>query len=312
MEGKRGSETKRRQIVQSSAQDQNLLGIAPRSVVAARSDDRRPTVAGHYDRLDRFYRQIWGEHLHHGLWTHSSFSPEEAARHLVHEVAADAQIEPGTRVCDVGCGYGAPARLWAETYGAEVTGFTVSEAQHVFAQRQPVEGPTPEYRLQDFLANDLPDESVDVVVGIESLTHIHDPSRVFREAARLLRPGGRLVQCAWMAAPDASPWARNWLLNPICEEGRLWGLPTATDLHRWATQAGLTVERLDDVTVLVRRTWTAVLRRFFHALRTDPDVLRMLLNTSEPDRVFARTILRIWVAQRIRALRYGWLVAVRE
>lgn len=293
-------------------QGQIFLGLTSRSLVGACSDDRPTTVAGHYDRLDRFYRQIWGEHLHHGLWTRSAFSPEEAVRHLVHRVAADARIEPGTRVCDVGCGYGAPARLWAEAYGAEVTGFTVSEAQHAFAQRQPVDGPAPGYRLQDFLANDLPDQSVDAVVGIESLTHIHDPSRVFREAARLLRPGGRLVQCAWMAAPDASRWARTWLLDPICEEGRLWGLPTATVLHRWSTQAGLTVERLDDVTALVRRTWTAVLRRFFHALRTDPAVLRMLLDTSEPDRVFARTILRILGAQRIRALRYGWLVAVRE
>ena len=218
-------------------------------------------------------------------------------------------MEAGTRVCDVGCGYGAPARLWANAYGAEVVGFTVSQAQRAYAEQQPVHGPMPEYHLQDFLTNDLPDESFDAVVGIESLTHIQDPTEVFREAARLLRPGGRLVQCVWMAAPDPPGWGREWLLDPICEEGRLWGLPTATTLHRWATQAGLTVERLDDVTTLVRRTWTVVLRRFFHALLTDPSVLGTLLDASVPDRVFARTILRIWCAQHVRVLRYGWLVA---
>lgn len=275
-------------------------------------DDQSSPVAGHYDRLDRFYRRIWGEHLHHGLWTRSSFSPEEAVRHLVHRVAADAQIEAGTRVCDVGCGYGAPARLWADAYGAEVTGFTVSEAQHAYAEQQAVHGPRPEYRLRDFLDNDLPEGSIDAVVGIESLTHIRDPVGVFWEAARLLRPGGRLVQCVWMAAPDASRSARRWLLDPICEEGRLWGLPTATMLHRWATTAGLTLERLDDLTPLVRRTWTVVLRRFFHALLTDPSVLGTLLDSSVPDRVFARTIPRIWLAQHVGALRYGWLVAVQE
>jgi tocopherol O-methyltransferase len=115
-----------------------------------------------------------------------------------------------------------------------------------------------------------------------------------------------------MAAPDASPWAQEWLLDPICEEGRLWGLPTATTLHRWATRAGFAVKRLGDVTALVRRTWTVVLRRFFHALLTDPSVLGTLLDASVPDRVFARTILRIWVAQHVGALRYGWLVAERE
>jgi len=278
----------------------------------ARSGAHARSVAGHYDRLDRFYRQLWGEHLHHGLWTHSSLSPEEAVRILVHQVATDAGMKSGARVCDIGCGYGAPARLWAEGYGAEVTGFTVSEAQWAYAQRQPVDGPAPEYRLQDFLSHNLATGSLDAVVGIESLTHIDDPPRVFREATRLLRPGGRLVLCVWLAAPDASPRARDWLLDPICEEGRLWGLPTATDMYRWATHAGLTIRRLNDVTPLVRRTWTVVLRRFFHALLTDPSILRMLLNSSEPDRVFARTILRIWIAQRIGALRYGWLVAESE
>jgi tocopherol O-methyltransferase len=277
--------------------------------MGARADDRSGSVAGHYDRLDRFYRQLWGEHLHHGLWTDPGFSAEEAVRHLVYEVAADAHLKEGARVCDVGCGYGAPARLWAAAYGTEVTGFTVSEAQYNYAVGQSVDGPDPEYRLQDFLGNDMPEARVDAVVGIESLTHIRDPAAVFREAARLLRPGGRLVLCVWMATPRPSPWAQTWLLDPICEEGHLSGLPTATDLHRWATEAGLRVAQIEDITSLVRRTWTVVLRRFFHALLTDPSVLGTLLDSSVPDRVFARTILRIWLAQHVGALRYGWVVA---
>jgi tocopherol O-methyltransferase len=36
--------------------------IVPRTVQTAES------VARHYDTLDRFYREIWGEHVHHGLW----------------------------------------------------------------------------------------------------------------------------------------------------------------------------------------------------------------------------------------------------
>ena len=280
--------------------------------MVARPDDQPGSVAEHYDRLDQFYRQLWGDHLHHGLWTSPSFSPAEAVRRLAHQVAMDARLGPETQVCDVGCGYGGPARLWANAYGAAVTGFTVSEAQRDYAERQPVDGPRPAYRLQDFLANDLSDKSVDAVVAIESLAHIEDPAGVFREAARLLRPGGRLVLCAWMAAPTVSPWARVFLLDPICKEGRLQGLVTATVLHRWATQAGLTVERLDDVTPLVRRTWTTVLRRFFYALLTNPSVPGALLDSSMPDRVFARTILRIWLAQHGGALRYGWLVATRD
>lgn len=269
-------------------------------------------VAGHYDRLDPFYRQIWGEHIHHGLWTEPGLSPEVAVRRLVHRVARDARMKSGCRVCDVGCGYGAPARIWARTYGADVVGFTVSEVQHAYAQQRS-EGKTgPTYRCRDILKNDLPSETFDAVVAIESLTHTDDPARVVHEAARLLRPGGRLVACVWMAAPAVSPGSRAVLLNPICAEGRLSGLPTATTLHRWATRAGLQVCRLSDRTAEVRRTWTHVVHRLGRALWTDPAVARRLLDTSAPDRGFARTVLRIWAAQHLGVLRYGWLVAEQE
>ena len=269
-------------------------------------------TAAHYDRLDRFYRQLWGEHVHHGLWTDASMSQGDAVRHLVHRVAADARMREGTTVCDIGCGYGAPARLWAAEYGASVTGFTVSEAQHAYAQRTFVEGPRPDIRLQDFLANDLPTASMDAAVAVESLTHMADPAGAVREAARVLRPGGRFVACVWMMAPAPPDWARRHLLDPICSEGRLLGLPTATAVRNWAEGAGLTVERLDDVTRFVRPTWTVVLRRFARALVTDPAVLQFLLDATETERVFARTLPRILLAQHLGVLRYGWLVAARQ
>jgi len=85
-------------------------------------------VAAHYDDLDSFYREIWGEHVHHGFWHSDAETAEQATHHLITEVAVQAQVQPGDRICDVGCGYGGTARTLVREHGAEVTALTISEA----------------------------------------------------------------------------------------------------------------------------------------------------------------------------------------
>src|SRR6185436_13236560 len=91
-------------------------------------------VAAHYDDLDAFYRDVWGEHVHHGLWRRGDETREEAVRALVDLVAHAGRIGADSRVCDIGCGYGATARMIVGDYGAHVTALTVSPAQHAFAR----------------------------------------------------------------------------------------------------------------------------------------------------------------------------------
>jgi tocopherol O-methyltransferase len=84
-------------------------------------------VAAHYDELDPFYREVWGEHVHHGLWaTGREGRTAAAAEPLVDLVAARLDLAPGQSVCDIGCGYGATAARLAERHGVHVTGVTVS------------------------------------------------------------------------------------------------------------------------------------------------------------------------------------------
>ena len=267
----------------------------------------RPAVARHYDELDPFYRALWGEHLHHGLWVTGTESPEEAALALVDRVADRAGIGPGTRVCDVGSGYGAVARRLAGR-GARVTGLTVSGSQYRYATARADAG-SARFLLRDWLENGLPARSFDAVIAIESLSHM-DAERAVAEAYRVLRPGGRLVACVWLAAESPASWEVRHLLRPICDEGRLPGLPAASDYGRWLGRVGFVEPRFEDVSGRVARTWEVVAGRVAGAVLR-PSSWRYLLDGRNTERAFALSVLRLLAAFRTGAMRYGILDARR-
>jgi len=265
-------------------------------------------VARHYDQLDRFYRAIWGIHLHHGLWRTGKETPEEATRVLVDVVTARARIAPKMHVVDLGCGYGATSWILAHERMTAVTAYTVSEAQYWFAQGQSKRDETDAAHLRivhgDWLDNDLPDASQDAVIAIESTEHMADKAAVFRHVERVLKPGGRLVVCAWTLGRNLKTWHRSRLIEPIRREGRLAGIDREEDYVRWMTSAGLSVTASDDVSRNVSRTWSVCLRRLLVKCMLDPSYLRLLFDRENESRIFAKSVPRIWLAYRVKAMRY--------
>jgi len=278
-------------------------------VISGNRDLSSSVVAEHYDELDEFYRDVWGDHVHHGLWLRGSESHEEATLQLVRHVAARGRIGRGTRVCDIGCGYGATARMLAAEYGAEVTGITVSPAQFRYAEGRAAPGVS--MVLGDWLCNPLGDGSFDVAIAIESSEHMADLEGFFRQAARVLAPGGRLVVCAWLAHPRASAAQRKLLLEPACREGRMARIGLFSEYRRLFEQTGFTVEQEEDVSREVKRTWPVCAGRFAARLLREPRYLRFLVNRHRRNRVFALTIFRIWLAFETGALRYGILTGAK-
>ncbi len=272
------------------------------------SDD----VARHYDELDRFYRELWGEHLHHGLFESRRDDPREAAVRMVSLVAERACLAPGQEVCDVGCGYGATARELAERWGVQVTGLTLSGVQARRARDAAPEGASLRFIQGDWLANDFGDESFDAVIAVESLAHMPDRGRFFREAARVLRPGGRLVVCAWLAGEKVGPVGRRFLLEPICREGALPGMPTESECRTYLEASGFQEIRVEDLSRAVRRSWTVGARRLLGAVLRDPAYRAALRDRSLVNRRFALTVFRIRMAYALGVMRYGVFSARRS
>lgn len=280
-------------------------------MIVSRATTRAADVAAHYDELDAFYREVWGEHVHHGVWESGRETPDEAVQELVRRVAARADIRASDRVVDIGAGYGATARMLAREMRATVTAITVSRAQFDYAASLPADAGAPRYLLGDWLASGLPDASADAAIAIESTEHMADSAAALREARRVLRPGGRLVVCAWAAAESPSNWARRHLLQPICDEGRLATMMTETEHRAHLAAAGLDVVAVDDLSSRVARTWAICLRAIALRLVTRRRYRRYILDRRMGQRVFLLTMLRILAAYRTGAMRYLMLTARR-
>jgi len=98
-------------------------------------------------------------------------------------------LQPGERVLIIGCGTGADIPFLPADVRVLATDLTPA----MLRQAQAHARPGVEFRVMDGLALDLPDGSFDAAILHMVLEVIPDPVRCLREAARVLRPGGRLA-----------------------------------------------------------------------------------------------------------------------
>jgi len=266
-------------------------------------------VAAHYDELDDLYRGLWGTNLHHGYWITGRESTEEAVANLTRFVAEHAGMKREDRVCDLGCGYGAAALMWNRDYRAQVTGITIAEKQCRYAESAACDNSQIRYIHGDVLANGLASESFDVVTAVESSEHMPDKAKFFAEAHRLLRRGGRCVIVAWLAHGRPWRWQSNYLLEPICREGRLPSMASAGEYRDFLETAGFRELKFLDLTQHVKRTWSVCALRVIARFFRDSSFRRVLFDPGFTNRVFAKTVFRIWLGYQTGAMRFGLFAA---
>ncbi len=273
--------------------------------IEAQSSD---AVARHYDELDPFYREIWGDHVHHGYWAKGTESPQEAVEALVDHLADRLALGPGQQVCDVGCGYGATALRLASRFGVHVSGLTLSPVQASRARESAAGNALVDITLGDWLHNTFPDAAFDRVYAIESSEHMQDKARFFNEAFRTLRPGGRLGVYAWLVRERPRAWEVKYMLEPICREGRLPSMGTEGDYRALAAEAGFCITGFEDLSRRVRRTWSICAYRVAARLLTRPEYRRFIRDKGAENRVFALSLLRLLLAYRTQSMRYCLLL----
>jgi ubiquinone/menaquinone biosynthesis C-methylase UbiE len=129
---------------------------------------------------------------------------ENYERHFVPSIAIPvsaellraADLQPGVRVLDVGCGTGLIARRAAETVGdgGSVAAIDVSPDMIAMAASLPVADGAPiEWHQGDATALPFPDGDFDVVLCQMTLMFVEDRLTALREMHRVLAKGGRVL-----------------------------------------------------------------------------------------------------------------------
>lgn len=272
-------------------------------------DVRKDIIRQHYNVSTVFYRLLWGQHIHHGLWS-ANESPKVAARQLTEQLIVEAGIGNGDRVVDIGCGMGGSSIHLAKHLNCKVTGVTVSSFQRRYAawsSRLAGTSGSTQFICQDAETAGFTPGSFDVAWSIECTEHLFDKPAFFQRMATWLRPGGKIAICAWLAGDDPLSEEQQKLVYGVCEGFFCPSLGSERDYVEWLTGAGLKMIRVHDWTSRVSRTWEICRDR------VNRFGIRRLASWIDPEQViFIDRFQTLLDAYNTGAMKYGCFIAEKS
>lgn len=182
----------------------------PRGRLHSRRRDSQ-SVRHHYDVGNEFYELVLGPAMTYSCayWA-DGVTTLQAAQSAKHElICRKLALRPGTRLLDIGCGWGSFLLHAAEHHGVRGLGVTLSPEQADLARRRVADAGLSdrvEIRVQDY--RDLDEPGFPAIASVGMFEHVgaDEADAYAANVQRLLAPGGRLLNHAISRSnPDHEP-----------------------------------------------------------------------------------------------------------
>ena len=207
-------------------------------------------IHAHYDLGNAFY-ELWLD----GTMNYSSAifetpetSMKDAQHAKVRRALRMAQVKPGDRVLEIGCGWGALAEKATKEFDASIVGVTLSTEQLAWAQQRMTRvgaANKADLRLQDYrdigkTSGDAPFDAICSIEMVEAVGREYWPT-YFQTVARLLKPGGQacvqsivIADALFERYVSSTDFIQQYIFPGGC-------LPCPTEFRAQARAAGLEV-----------------------------------------------------------------------
>jgi ubiquinone/menaquinone biosynthesis C-methylase UbiE/DNA-binding transcriptional ArsR family regulator len=194
----------------AAAQDQRRL----QSALAERRSKSQEFFSSSAGQWDRLRQELFGDRFH--------------------LAALAAFADPGSVIGDLGCGTGQVSEALAP-FAARVIAIDSANSMLQAARKRLQRFDNVELRRGELEALPIDDGWLDSATMMLVLHHIPDPDKVLREAARVLKPAGRLVLV------DMLPHDREHYRQQM---GHVWLGFSETQIERWMNDAGFSEIRI--------------------------------------------------------------------
>jgi cyclopropane-fatty-acyl-phospholipid synthase len=161
----------------------------------------------HYDVGNDFYQLFLDERMLYSCayFPSGSESIDEAQEAKLELICRKLRLQEGERLLDIGCGWGGLLIYAAQHFGITGLGVTLSREQHRLATERVREAGLEDrlrIELRDY--RDIREESFQKIVSVGMFEHVGRAGmeRYFREAFRLLEPGGLFLNHAISNRPE--------------------------------------------------------------------------------------------------------------